>query len=294
MGKCLAATVTFVLLLSLVMLSLPVKAQTTDNIVINPDGSVTGWYVDQIGTTYTLLANITGNIQVEKSNIVINGSGYTLDGNGLGGIDLTNDVQHEYNNPTISNVTIENLHLANGGVLTNGGANDTFYNDFFTRSGQMGFAIQLIGCSYNNISYCSFDNQSQIGMDYSANLNTVTECNLPPYGVLVWLSGGETIDKNYWSDYTTKYPNATEVDNSGIGNTPYVIYTVNDVVQTIVYQDNHPLMNPVTIPLIGSNTQTSIPEFPSLLVVIPTMLLTLFAAVIVRRRKIAHLKKATN
>ena len=28
---------------------------------------------------------------------------------------------------------------------------------------------------------------------------------------------------NYWSDYQTKYPNATEIDNSGIGNTPYVI-----------------------------------------------------------------------
>ena len=26
---------------------------------------------------------------------------------------------------------------------------------------------------------------------------------------------------NYWSDYQTRYPNATEVDNSGIGNKPY-------------------------------------------------------------------------
>jgi len=32
---------------------------------------------------------------------------------------------------------------------------------------------------------------------------------------------------NYWSDYTTKYPNATEVDNTGIWNTPYVIDTNN-------------------------------------------------------------------
>ena len=28
---------------------------------------------------------------------------------------------------------------------------------------------------------------------------------------------------NYWGDYSTKYPGVVEVDNSGIGNTPYVI-----------------------------------------------------------------------
>jgi len=28
---------------------------------------------------------------------------------------------------------------------------------------------------------------------------------------------------NYWSDYLTRYANATEVDDSGIGDTPYVI-----------------------------------------------------------------------
>ena len=39
---------------------------------------------------------------------------------------------------------------------------------------------------------------------------------------------------NYWSDYQTRYPNATEVDNSGIGNTPYVIDSQN--------KDRYPLM----------------------------------------------------
>jgi hypothetical protein len=28
---------------------------------------------------------------------------------------------------------------------------------------------------------------------------------------------------NYWSDYTTKYPNASETNKSGIGNTPYTV-----------------------------------------------------------------------
>jgi hypothetical protein len=39
---------------------------------------------------------------------------------------------------------------------------------------------------------------------------------------------------NYWSDYSTKYPSATEVDNSGIWNTPYVIDANNT--------DHYPLM----------------------------------------------------
>jgi len=43
---------------------------------------------------------------------------------------------------------------------------------------------------------------------------------------------------NYWSDYEERYPNATEIDDSGIWDTPYVIDENN--------QDNYPLMNPWT------------------------------------------------
>jgi parallel beta-helix repeat protein len=39
---------------------------------------------------------------------------------------------------------------------------------------------------------------------------------------------------NYWSDYEERYPNATEIDNSGIWNTPYVIDENS--------QDNYPLV----------------------------------------------------
>jgi hypothetical protein len=86
----------------------------------------------------------------------------------------------------------------------------------------------------------------------------------------------------------TKYPNATEIDNTGVGNQPYV-YSIVETRTPIIYQDNHPLMKPVPIPIMGSSLQANVPEFPSLLVV-----LTLFiavsvpfsAAVLVRRRKI--------
>jgi nitrous oxidase accessory protein len=45
---------------------------------------------------------------------------------------------------------------------------------------------------------------------------------------------------NYWNNYEERYPNATELDNSGIWNTPYLLDENN--------QDNYSLMEPVIIP----------------------------------------------
>jgi parallel beta-helix repeat protein len=45
---------------------------------------------------------------------------------------------------------------------------------------------------------------------------------------------------NYWSDYVERYPDAVQIDDSGIWNTPYVIDEDN--------QDNYPLMNPFMFP----------------------------------------------
>jgi len=53
----------------------------------------------------------------------------------------------------------------------------------------------------------------------------------------VWDNGCEG---NYWSDYEERYPNATEINNSGIWDTPYVIDENN--------RDNYPLMNPYWLP----------------------------------------------
>jgi hypothetical protein len=281
-----------------------VFAQPTGSIVINPDGSVTGTYsIEQVGSTYTLMANMSGNIHVERSNIVINGSGYWLNGNGGVGFDL-NDL-NSYPTISVINVTIENLYIndCRYGIYSDGGGNNTFYDDDFSNCGyeQGGVAIELMDCSYNSISYCSFDSESQISMDYSANFNLVTECNLPSYGILVWLSGSETVDRNYWSDYSTQYPNATEVDHSGVGNTPYVFSSVNENGKLLdVYEDNHPLMKPVTIPLLGSSPQTTNTPTPSAVssqsstgpslsvtnaLIVLAILLAVIIALVLRRRK---------
>lgn len=63
---------------------------------------------------------------------------------------------------------------------------------------------------------------------------------------------------NYWSDYQERYPNASELNNSDIWDTPYVIDENN--------QDNYPI----------------IPEFPSFLILQLFMLATLLASLVFR------------
>ncbi|UCC58929.1 MAG: right-handed parallel beta-helix repeat-containing protein [Candidatus Bathyarchaeum sp.] len=77
----------------------------------------------------------------------------------------------------------------------------------------------------------------------------------------VWDDDGEG---NYWSDYFTRYPNATEIGNTGIGDTPFYINPNN--------MDNNPLTNPVDI--------STIPEFPSWIILPLFLLATLFSIVI--------------
>ncbi len=56
---------------------------------------------------------------------------------------------------------------------------------------------------------------------------------------------GEIVDRNYWSDYLTKYPNATEIGSTGIGDTPYVFNATYTVAAG--HQDDHPLMEPIEV-----------------------------------------------
>jgi hypothetical protein len=111
----------FVLLLVLcsVLVSLPeinmVKASGT--IYIRSDGTVEGTEkIQRNGDIFTLTGNISGGIQVQKSYIVLDGAGYTVQGNGdvsWRGIDLSNNRGSDPSRPEISNVTIKNMRIVN-------------------------------------------------------------------------------------------------------------------------------------------------------------------------------------
>jgi parallel beta-helix repeat protein len=89
-------------------------------------------------------------------------------------------------------------------------------------------SIELRGTQGNNtICHNNFINNNETGFGVS---------NPWPCNANVWDDGEKG---NYWSDYKTRYPNASEVDNSGVGDTPYFI-NVNNI-------DRYPLMAPYEI-----------------------------------------------
>jgi hypothetical protein len=262
MNKNLAMAISLILFMLLSTFSGSViNAQSVGYIIINADGSVTGANsIHQVGNTYTLTANITGNIEVQKSNVVVNGAGYTLNGKGSFGIDLNDP--NSYPTLPVSNVTIENLYITNcgNGIISNGGSNFTFYDDYLSNcSGDA--CIMLIGnCDYNNITYCTLIGSNvteSIGMVEGASYNTLIGS-----GVIVFQSISETIYNNYW-------------------------VSTNGSIQGSV------LNEPVAIPLTGSNPlgasspTPTVPEFPIqlLVVVILGFVITVSALIIVVKEK---------
>ena len=63
----------------------------------------------------------------------------------------------------------------------------------------------------------------------------------------VWVDSSGT-HGNYWSDYSAKYPNATEVGTSGVENATYIIDSNN--------QDNNPL-------IAQTSAENAVPELLS-------------------------------
>jgi parallel beta-helix repeat protein len=86
----------------------------------------------------------------------------------------------------------------------------------------------------------SNDNNKFYHNNFINNTNQIDN-RLEDRTVNIW-DNGYPSGGNYWSNYRDKYPNATEIDDSGIWNTPYVIDENN--------QDNYPLMNPYTLEMV--------------------------------------------
>jgi parallel beta-helix repeat protein len=90
-----------------------------------------------------------------------------------------------------------------------------------------------------------------------------------------WASANNTWDDgypsggNYWDDYEERYPNATEIDESGIWDTPYSVNTPWPGSGENV--DNYPLIEPI-------------PEFPSFLILPLFMIATLLAVIVYKKR----------
>jgi hypothetical protein len=281
-------------------------AQDFEAIKIQADGSIEGTdKIQRQGDVYTLTGDIAGSIEVQKSSITIDGAGHTLQGrkevNERGVYLVGPDRSH----PVCGNVAVKNLRIYNflEGIFVLGASNNSIIGNYLDKSN-----IHLIGSSNyagDLIKQNSFRGAG-IFVDYNrGGLDVITENNFVNCGIYVGLSDAPIVDRNYWSDYTAKYPDAKELDGSGIWDTPYVDDRYAEEISCIDY---HPLTRPVVIPDFPDSTAptpspspspspqttatptpepTSTPEIPEVppWIVLPTLMIVALQAMLLYFKK---------
>lgn len=138
----------------------------TGEIYIYPDGlwpASASSALSRNGDVYTFTGNISDPIYVEASNVVLNGAGYSM-------LDFGVEVTAE------SNVTIENLKMAQTGIELQGSNNDTIKNSYIV--GNVGI---LIRGGYNTITNNSIVNTptgNQTGWSSPIGLGDPLDCGV--------------------------------------------------------------------------------------------------------------------
>jgi parallel beta-helix repeat protein len=168
------------------------------------------------------------------SNRIV-GNNITKNGNGI------KFWYHTSNNNISENYIAENVI----GILVDDSYDNKIIGNMIKENTD--YAMQFTGNQNNNVIYHNnFDNNA-----YGNGL----QVSIPAYmgfgDQIEWLPGrGNVWDNgtagNYWSDYIIRYPNASEIDNSGIGDTQFYINENNF--------DRYPLMEPMSIPEFSSFT----------------------------------------
>ena len=192
------------------------------NIEITAGGDVTGTdKIQRSGNLYTFTGDIAGSIVVFRSGIVIDGAGYTLQGNGtLTGIWLQ----------AKNNVEIKNLHIRN-----------------FNRGIQFTYGMSMDGCTNITISGNTItDNQYGISFRLFSGSNHVLGNTIAnnTYGVTLTHSPNNTFRNNQLINNTCNIWVATEtsvqmthfindIDESNTINGKPIIYWVNQKAKTV-------------------------------------------------------------
>jgi len=149
------------------------RVEASGTIYIRDDGSIdppTANITSLDNVTYTLIGNINDSIVIERNNIVIDGTGYTVQGTGSGtGITLSGR----------SNVTIKNTEITNNayGISLNSSSNSSISGNNITHNS---CGITLYSPSnYNSISGNNITANTQGGIRlYSSNYNSVSGNNI--------------------------------------------------------------------------------------------------------------------
>ena len=252
-----------------------VKAQYQSGFTINADGSISlsTAPLQEVGDSYILTSNVVGTITDQRSNVVLNGNGYTITGGGAWATIAAYAVVYGVQLDSVGNVTIENFVITEcpTAIELNGDSNVTVRNNTITDSASepvgleptegvdIGGSSNIIAgnnflndsvaisltswspgqCTQNlivgnNFTDCSTafllyesSNNTIYHNNFNDNVNTVQDTGYLGYGVasVNFWDDGYPSGGNYWSNYLTTYPNASMIDDSGIGNTPYPVIT---------------------------------------------------------------------
>jgi len=195
--------------------------------------------------------NQTGIYLKTASNNSINGNKITQNNEGIHIYSKSND------NSIVGNTVTENIdygvsiswtgnnfvsenHIENNGngIYVKEASNNRIIGNKIKENS--GWGIQLEKGQKNNIIYHNYFIDNNVGEGLQVSIPGLWQPGVwEPGNPNVWDDGEKG---NYWSDYTTRYTNATEIGDSGIGDTPLYI-NPNNI-------DHYPVVN-------------IIPEFPS-------------------------------
>ena len=217
----------------------------------------------QNGNTYTFTDNLYAAIKIQKSNIILDGAGFTLSGPyngtamdvwliGQGPNQLPNGTLAQYvigidlASPTVEGVTIENLNVKNFSIgmyiwtknntITGNGVSDNIVGILLSGSNES-VTRNYISNNQQGLFF-GFNNKGDIipsdivinHNDFENNIVQLNGCECKDYNTTEsphsWDDGRQG---NFWSDY-----NGTDVNGDGVGDTRYVIDVLN--------QDRYPLM----------------------------------------------------
>jgi parallel beta-helix repeat protein len=228
-----------------------------NNITDNGNGIVLGSYSNYNSISENKIANNGFGINLwDSSNNSI--SGNNIAANRYAGIRLSYSSNHNSisgNNITNHSEGITLLSSSNNSLNENSITN----NEFCIRMESYSSNNSIIGNNITNSDWGVYLHYSYNNIFYHNNFIGNRNYTLAGASTSVWDNGAEG---NYWSDYKEKYTNATEIEDSGIWDTPYIIDGKN--------KDNYPLVN-------------VIPEFPSW-IILPLLITLTFAAIIYKKR----------
>jgi hypothetical protein len=273
-------------------------------------------------TNWNIGINATGNNNTITTNelhnnsqsIVIHGYDYLVTFNTISNSSTavllnTGDYRQTGDNNLITQNQITHNFLAFDTTKGNGTtirANNVLNNAFI---------LALFSNTTNTILYDNnFINNSGV-LDVPSPFPAIVIAPFTPNVIPIFPAGQWDNGKigNYWSDYLTTYPQAAELDHTGIGDKPYISnvtlhysfsvngyvsgsksWSINGTAVSAFATDNYPLMAPISIPVIiltppVSATSISIEEY--LILALVSILMAIAVSILLYRRQRKRLKE---